>query len=180
MTEEQWQAIRDCNPAYDGVFYCALRTTKVICRPSCRSRMCNPKNIVIFDTLEEGINAGYRPCKRCHSDIPGWKGAQAELAQRAKAYISQSYIEKFSLAGIAKALCIDKIYLSKSFKAVTGTTLLRYHNKMRCDEACRLLKETALSIEVIGARLGFSTSSHFARVFKSFYHCSPTDYRKKR
>lgn len=50
--------------SYDGVFYTAVRTTGIFCRPSCPSR---PKldNVEFFASVKECMFAGYRPCKRC-------------------------------------------------------------------------------------------------------------------
>ena len=50
---------------YDGVFYVAVRTTGIFCRPSCPSR---PKleNVEFFLSVKDCLFAGYRPCKRCH------------------------------------------------------------------------------------------------------------------
>lgn len=112
------------------------------------------------------------------SNSSGGRGASAELAARARTYIDEHYTEKFSLDGLAAALFVNKIYLSKSFKKATGETLLGYHNRKRCEEACRLLRTTDLNAEIIGSRVGYVTPSHFARVFKSIYGISPTAYRK--
>ncbi len=51
--------------SYDGVFYVAVKTTGIFCRPSCSSR---PKleNVEFFPSVKECFFAGYRPCKRCH------------------------------------------------------------------------------------------------------------------
>src|SRR5258708_17355288 len=50
---------------YDGVFYVAVKTTGIFCRPSCPSR---PKleNVEFFASVKDCMFAGYRPCKRCH------------------------------------------------------------------------------------------------------------------
>lgn len=50
--------------SYDGVFYVAVKTTGIFCRPSCPSR---PKieNVEFFASVKECLFAGYRPCKRC-------------------------------------------------------------------------------------------------------------------
>jgi AraC family transcriptional regulator of adaptative response/methylated-DNA-[protein]-cysteine methyltransferase len=50
---------------YDGVFYIAVKTTGIFCRPSCPSRP-NFENVEFFPTVKECLFAGYRPCKRCH------------------------------------------------------------------------------------------------------------------
>jgi len=51
--------------SYDGVFYVAVKTTGIFCRPSCASK---PKleNVEFFASVRECLFAGYRPCKRCH------------------------------------------------------------------------------------------------------------------
>lgn len=51
--------------AYDGVFYTAVRTTGIFCRPVCRARKPRPENVTFFATSSEARQAGFRPCKRC-------------------------------------------------------------------------------------------------------------------
>ena len=73
---------------------------------------------------------------------------------------------------------INKIYLAKCFKRVTDSTLLQYHNLIRCEKAAELLRTTDLSIEIISGQVGYATASHFSRTFRIVYHCSPMEYRK--
>lgn len=57
--------------SYDGVFFVAVKTTGIFCRPSCAA---NPKreNVEFFLSARQAIFAGYRPCKRCHPlDVNG-------------------------------------------------------------------------------------------------------------
>lgn len=63
--QEKLQAIQNRDNSYDGKFIYGVKTTKIICRPGCSARMPLVKNIVLFDTMEESIQKGYRPCKRC-------------------------------------------------------------------------------------------------------------------
>lgn len=49
---------------YDGVFFVAVKTTGIFCRPSCPSRP-KPEHVEFFGTVRECVGAGYRPCKRC-------------------------------------------------------------------------------------------------------------------
>jgi AraC family transcriptional regulator of adaptative response/methylated-DNA-[protein]-cysteine methyltransferase len=61
---------------YDGVFFTAVKTTGIFCRPSCPSRP-NPHNVEFFGSVRECVAAGYRPCKRCHpleasGAVPEW------------------------------------------------------------------------------------------------------------
>jgi AraC family transcriptional regulator of adaptative response/methylated-DNA-[protein]-cysteine methyltransferase len=62
---EMERAFARKDASYDGVFYVAVKTTGIFCRPSCPSR---PKleNVEFFLSVKECFFAGYRPCKRCH------------------------------------------------------------------------------------------------------------------
>src|SRR5438093_2914653 len=51
--------------AYDGVFFTAVKTTGIFCRPACPARKPLPGNVEFFATVREAMFAGYRPCKRC-------------------------------------------------------------------------------------------------------------------
>jgi AraC family transcriptional regulator of adaptative response/methylated-DNA-[protein]-cysteine methyltransferase len=80
---EMERAFYKKDASYDGVFFVAVRTTGIFCRPSCSAR---PKreNVEFFLTIREALFAGYRPCKRCHpTEVngapPQWA---AELMQR--------------------------------------------------------------------------------------------------
>lgn len=106
------------------------------------------------------------------------QGAQAATARKAADFIEAHYTEKFSLDRMAAALFINKIYLAKCFKRVTDSTLLQYHNLVRCEKAAELLRTTHLSIEIISGQVGYATASHFSRTFRGVYHCSPMEYRK--
>jgi AraC family transcriptional regulator, regulatory protein of adaptative response / methylated-DNA-[protein]-cysteine methyltransferase len=64
---EMESAFYSKDSSYDGLFFVAVRTTGIFCRPSCSAR---PKreNVEFFKTMREAIFAGYRPCKRCRPD----------------------------------------------------------------------------------------------------------------
>ena len=63
--EEMVQICQRRDKRYDGVFFLGVKSTKIVCKPSCSSRVPLEKNMVFFQTAEEAFKAGYRPCKRC-------------------------------------------------------------------------------------------------------------------
>ena len=67
--EEKIQAIQSRDKAYDGQFIYGVKTTKIICKPGCPAKVPLEKNIVFFVTLEEAVQSGYRPCKRCRPEL---------------------------------------------------------------------------------------------------------------
>jgi AraC family transcriptional regulator of adaptative response/methylated-DNA-[protein]-cysteine methyltransferase len=50
---------------YDGVFYTAVKTTGIFCRPTCPARKPRPDRVEFFASPRQALIAGYRPCKRC-------------------------------------------------------------------------------------------------------------------
>ena len=177
VNKEQWDAVKNRDKNYDGKFVYGLKTTKKYCRPSCPKRSYDPRRIVIFDTVQEAVSSGYRPCSRCHPDIPGWIDAKTELSRSVKAYIQEHYTEAFSLSSLANAAHVDKAYLARCFKSVTGSTPLEYYNVVRCERAKELLIRPELSISYIAAAVGYVSASHFSRVFKKRLGCTPSEYR---
>ncbi|HTL16161.1 MAG TPA: methylated-DNA--[protein]-cysteine S-methyltransferase [Patescibacteria group bacterium] len=62
--KELERAFAEKDTTYDGVFYVAVKTTGIFCRPSCPSRP-NLENVEFFSSVKECLFAGYRACKRC-------------------------------------------------------------------------------------------------------------------
>jgi methylated-DNA-[protein]-cysteine S-methyltransferase len=56
------------DPAYDGRFVAAVRTTGIFCRPTCSARKPLSKNVAFLPGPTEARAAGYRPCLRCQPD----------------------------------------------------------------------------------------------------------------
>lgn len=59
------RAFQDADGSYDGVFFTAVKTTGIFCRPSCRARKPLPQNVDFYKSCGEAVHAGFRPCKRC-------------------------------------------------------------------------------------------------------------------
>ena len=60
------------DPAYDGRFFTAVRTTRIYCRPVCPVKPARSENVIFFPTAAAAERAGYRPCLRCRPETaPG-------------------------------------------------------------------------------------------------------------
>ncbi|MFC4812713.1 helix-turn-helix transcriptional regulator [Paenibacillus sp. GCM10023250] len=94
------------------------------------------------------------------------------------AHVNACYETKLTLAELAGRFFVSPYYLSRSFKAVTGFTLIEYVNLTRIREARRLLRETDLKIIAVAERTGFESAGHFDRVFKKLTGATPLLYRK--
>jgi O-6-methylguanine DNA methyltransferase len=68
MSTEIERAFYASDPAWDGRFVAAVRTTGIYCRPSCRVRKPLPRNVSYLPDAAAARAAGYRACLRCHPD----------------------------------------------------------------------------------------------------------------
>ena len=65
---ETERAFYASDPAFDGRFVAAVRTTGIFCRPSCRVRKPLPRNVTFLADSATARAAGYRPCLRCQPE----------------------------------------------------------------------------------------------------------------
>jgi len=63
--EEKYNTIGTKDTEFEGLFITAVKTTGIFCRPSCTARKPKKENVIFFDTTEEAIQHGFRPCKIC-------------------------------------------------------------------------------------------------------------------
>lgn len=63
--EEMVKICQKRDKRYKGKFFLAVKSTKIVCNPDCPTKIPLEKNMVFYDTLEEALDNGYRPCKIC-------------------------------------------------------------------------------------------------------------------
>ena len=68
MITDMERAFYASDPAWDGRFVAAVRTTGIFCRPSCRSRKPLPRNVEYLPDAAAARAAGYRACLRCQPE----------------------------------------------------------------------------------------------------------------
>ncbi|MCR8634029.1 AraC family transcriptional regulator [Paenibacillus radicis (ex Xue et al. 2023)] len=93
-------------------------------------------------------------------------------------FINENYREPLSLKSLAEHFHISPFYLCRIYKEVTGFTVVEYVNQVRVQEAQVLLKTTRSSVTDITEKVGFESSTHFGRIFKTLCGMSPLQYRK--
>ncbi|MCM1057318.1 MAG: helix-turn-helix domain-containing protein [Firmicutes bacterium] len=102
------------------------------------------------------------------------------LAMQAANYIRSHLSETVTVEAIAKHLYLSRPYLSARFKAETGISLTDFILREKIEEAKRLLEVSDKSFTNISDYLGFSSQSHFSRVFKKYSGYTPKEYRNNR
>lgn len=178
MTEqEMWQAALDNDAGYDGVFFYAVKTTGIYCRPSCKSKPPKRENICFFETSEQAINAGFRPCKRCRSDLIDYQPMK-QIAEDVKQKIEMVYHEQTDLNRKLNEIGVTGRRLVDIFKDEYGMTPKAYADSLRLEEAKQFLAYTDKKIIDIAYAVGFGSLSAFYNFFKKEMEITPSAYRK--
>ncbi|MDX9871879.1 MAG: Ada metal-binding domain-containing protein [Clostridia bacterium] len=177
--EEMWKAISENDASYDGMFFYAVKSTGIYCRPSCKSKRPKRENVCFFDTAEQARAAGFRPCKRCRSDLLEYRPMK-EIAEKVKRLLDDSFCRSCELNQELRQLGVSQRRMVEIFKEAYGVTLFEYMNNLRLEEAKRLLADTADEIIDIAYSIGFGGLSSFYRFFKNSTGLSPAAYRRER
>ena len=104
-TEACYRAVKSRDRRFDGVFYTAVTSTGIYCRPSCPAITPQRRNVRFYRTAAAAQAAGFRACKRCLPDAtpgsPDWDVA-ADVAGRAMRLISDGVVEREGVEGLAR------------------------------------------------------------------------------
>ncbi len=176
--EEKYKIIKNNDENYDSAFFYAVKTTGIYCKPSCKSKLPNKENVEFFDNSDSAIKKGYRPCKRCRSDLIEYKPMK-ELAKMLKLKIENNYTEYELLDNTINKLGISKKRVVEIFQKEYEITPNQYLNNIRLEQSKKLLIETEDSIINIVYSVGFGSSSAFYKTFKDSCNLTPTKYRKE-
>ena len=100
------------------------------------------------------------------------------LVTKVSNYVQQHLSEPIKTDNIAKSLFMGRSRLSTNFKNETGINISNYITQIKIDEAKRLLRYSDKSFTSIATYLGFSSPSHFSKVFKEKTDTTPFEYRQ--
>lgn len=87
-------------------------------------------------------------------------------------------IIKYGVPELKKHIFYSYSYVCRSFKKYMGKTLLTHLNEIRLEHSKYLLRNTNYSILEIANNIGFSSVGYYNRLFKKYYHTTPSFYRK--
>ena len=101
----------------------------------------------------------------------------ARSLRRALTYIREHSRTPLRVADAAAAAGMSTSHFSRVFREEIGETFVFYVNRVRCEEAVALLRQTDLSVQEIAHRVGFSDHSYFSKVFRSVTGAAPSSHR---
>lgn len=165
---EMEQAFSQKDASYDGVFFVAVRTTGIFCRPSCSSK---PKreNVEFFFSIRDAVAAGYRACKRCHpmevyGALPDWV---LTLAQRLETNPSAKLT-----ADDLRSIGVSPERARRWFQEHYGMTFAEWCRGRRMAEALSQIQAGTTLDEVVFDQ-GYESHSGFREAFSKLFGTPP-------
>src|SRR5882724_701393 len=171
---EMQRAVDKSDVSYDGIFFVAIRTTGIFCRPSCPSRRALAKNREFFATAREAIFAGYRPCKRCRpmetdGRPPDWVAQLLRAIERdPKARWRDQDLRRRA---------IDPARARRYFNRHHGMTFQAYCRGRRMGEALNQIKRGA-KLDDVALGNGYDSHSGFREAFAKTFGRPPGQGRQ--
>ncbi len=174
------QARRSRDPRFDGLFFTAVHSTRIYCRPVCPAPYA--KRVSYFANAAAAEAAGYRPCLRCRPELSPsdgtWRRGDAAIA-RALTLIDQGALADAPLSQLAARVGIGERQLRRLFVERLGAPPVGVHGTRRLLFAKQLLTETALPVTEVAMAAGFGSLRRFNAAFQDAYRMPPRDLRRQ-
>ncbi|MGL6289866.1 MAG: bifunctional transcriptional activator/DNA repair enzyme AdaA [Silanimonas sp.] len=167
--DEMLAAMQASDTAYEGVFFTAVRTTGIFCRPNCPARKPKPENVVFHASAEAALADGYRPCKRCRplslpGEAPAWMSTlQQALRRRPDHHWGDTDLETLGL---------DPVRVRRWFKDHHGQSFQRWWRAHRLGNALGALPDST-RVDASGFDHGFGSVSGFRAAFGRQFATTP-------
>ncbi len=160
----------------DGVFFYAVATTGIFCRPVCSARRPLRKNVEFFATPAEAVAAGYRACRRCHPDR-----ARVTDPTIASVIAVCRWLEHpeddADVAELASRVGWSQRHLRRIFTDVTGVTIAAYVRAQRADRVRTALRAGTPVTEAV-FEAGYGSVRGFYEHGAPRLGSSPSSYRQ--
>lgn len=173
-----WDAVENRDARMDGIFYYAVLSTGVYCRPSCHSRLPLRENVVFFQQRDIAERAGFRACLRCRPHLVAGPDPQVEIVQKVCRFIESHLDENVTLTVLGKELGLSPFHLQRTFKELIGITPKAYADSCRL----KLLKRGLQEGQPVTRAMydaGYGSSSRLYERADSHLGMTPAAYRKR-
>lgn len=101
------------------------------------------------------------------------------IVHAAQSAVQHNAVAPLTVASLAATVGVSTRTLTRRFNAALSISPQLYIEQIRIDAARRLLEETSLSVEAVGAEIGFGDPSSFRRAFKRATSITPAQYRRR-
>ena len=181
--EQQYQAAISKDARFDGVFFIAVSSTGIYCRPSCPAITPKREHMRYYRTAAAAQEAGYRACKRCRPDAspgsPEWN-IRADVVGRAMRLIADGVVDRDGVSGLADRLGYEQRQVRRLITAELGAGPLAIARAQRAQTARVLTETTTLPLSEIAFAAGFTSIRQFNATIHEVFAVTPTQLRESR
>ncbi|MGO9192181.1 MAG: AlkA N-terminal domain-containing protein [Streptosporangiaceae bacterium] len=179
--EQRYQAAVSKDPRFDGVFFIAVTSTGIYCRPSCPAITPKRENMRFHRSAAAAQEAGFRACKRCRPDAspgsPEWN-IRADVVGRAMRLIADGVVDRDGVEGLASRLGYEQRQVRRLVTAELGAGPLAIARAQRAQTARILVETTALPLSEIAFAAGFASIRQFNETIREVFAVTPTELRR--
>jgi len=168
---------------FDGLFFIAVSTTRIYCRPVCPASP-SPKreNVAYYTTAAAAEAAGFRPCLRCRPELaPGndaWQRGD-HVVTRALKLIDGGLLQEHPVDELARRVGVGARQLRRLFLERLGAPPIDVHTTRRLLFAKQLLTETNMPVTDVALAAGFGSLRRFNAAFAQANRMAPRELRRK-
>ena len=173
--DDYWQAVLAKDARFDGMFFYAVRSTGIYCRPSCPARRPRREQVLFFSLSEVAQQEGFRPCQRCTPENA--TNPQSDLVHRVCHYIDRHLERPLTLATLSEAINISPHHLQRTFKRIMGITPRQYTEARRLSGLKAQLKE-GQTVTTALYETGYGSSSRLYEQASTKLGMTPATYRR--
>jgi AraC family transcriptional regulator of adaptative response/methylated-DNA-[protein]-cysteine methyltransferase len=166
---EMKKALYSRDKSYDGIFFVAVKSTNVFCRPGCSSRRPKEENIMFYPTARDAMFAGFRACKKCRP--LELSGSHPEWVEKLMEKVDKSESKRIRDYELRK-MGIDPARARRYFLKNYGITFHAYQRSRRLAEALTQIRNGSDLDDVILSN-GYESHSGFRDAFSKVFGKSP-------
>ena len=173
--QEKYNAMVNKDSSFEGVFVTAVKTTGIFCRPVCTARKPKPENVTFFDTAQEAILNGFRPCQVCKpleqsSETPDFvRQLLRELSDNPYLRLKDSDLKQRG---------VEPSQLRRWFKRNHNMSFHAYQRMLRINSAFQKIS-VGESVTATAFDIGYNSLSGFNDSYRSIVGSAPTQSKGK-
>jgi AraC family transcriptional regulator of adaptative response/methylated-DNA-[protein]-cysteine methyltransferase len=174
--DRMYKAILEKDTSFEGVFFTAVKTTGIFCRPSCTARKPKQENVEFLKTSKDCLLKGYRPCKVCQP-LENLHETPKEIKQLLDELNTDPTL-KFKDWDL-KQRGIEPHSLRRWFLKNHGITFHSYQRIFRINSAFKKI-QNGETITHTAFDTGYESLSGFGDSFKNIFGVSPKNSKTQR
>ena len=174
-----YRAVTARDTRFDGLFFTAVRTTGIYCRPVCAARTPKRPSCSFYRTAAAAERAGFRPCLRCRPELaPGRADFNETLAAAILARLQAGALDEGSSELLGREIGLSSRQVRRILLEHFGVTPIEVAQTQRLLFAKKLLQETELPMTQLALSSGFRSLRRFNASFREHYGLAPSALRK--